>query len=124
MSAPTAPATATILFAHGSRDPAWRVPLDAVCEQVRLQGKGPCEMAFLEFMQPELPEALERLAGQGICRIRVMPLFWAAGKHVNHDLTAMVAAFRQRQPGVVVDVAPPLGEDEAVRASIAAWALR
>ena len=116
--------TATILFAHGSRDPAWRVPLDAVCQLVREQSQGPCEMAFLEFMQPELPDVLDQLAAQGVRHVRVMPLFWAAGKHVNHDLTGMVAAFRQRQPGVVVEVAPPLGEDEAVRASIAAWALR
>jgi sirohydrochlorin cobaltochelatase len=118
------PSAATLLFAHGSRDPAWRAPLDAVCELVRSQGQGPCEIAFLEFMQPELPHALDRLASQGLQHIRVMPLFWAAGKHVNHDLTDMVAAFRLRHPEVVVHVAPPLGDDAAVRASIAAWALR
>ena len=116
--------TAILLFAHGSRDPAWRTPLDAVCALVREQSPGPCEIAFLEFMQPELPDALDQLAVKGVGHIRVMPLFWAAGKHVNRDLQDMVAAFRQRHPVVVVDVAPPLGDDAAVRASIAAWVLQ
>jgi len=115
--------TAILLFAHGSRDPAWRLPLDAVLEQVQNQHPGPCRLAFLELMQPSLVDTLAELAGLGCQHIRVMPLFWAAGKHVNRDLIDIVAAFLERQPDVRVEIAEPLGESPQMRRAIADWAL-
>jgi sirohydrochlorin cobaltochelatase len=52
----TAPMTqATILFAHGSRDPLWRLPIEAVATQMR-QTTPLCEVrcAYLELTQPDL----------------------------------------------------------------------
>jgi sirohydrochlorin cobaltochelatase len=115
--------TAILLFAHGSRDPAWRLPLDAVLEQVQSQHPGPCRLAFLELMQPSLPDALAELAGLGCSPIRVMPLFWAAGKHVNRDLINIVAAFLEEHPEVRVEIAAPLGDNPQMRRAIADWAL-
>jgi sirohydrochlorin cobaltochelatase len=115
--------TAILLFAHGSRDPAWRLPLDAVLGQVQSQHAGPCRLAFLELMQPSLVDALADLSGLGCTHIRVMPLFWAAGKHVNRDLIDIVAAFLERQPDVQVEIAAPLGESPQMRRAIADWAL-
>ena len=34
------PHTGVILFAHGSRDPLWRLPIDAVAQQMRLRWPG------------------------------------------------------------------------------------
>ena len=117
------PHTAIVLFAHGSRDPAWRLPLEAVLARVQSQHPGLCRLAFLELMQPQLPDTLADLAAQGCQQIRVMPLFWAAGKHVNRDLVDIVATFSQTQPDVRVEVTPPLGDNAPMRDAIASWAL-
>lgn len=117
------PDTAIVLFAHGSRDPAWRLPLEAVLVRVQSQHPGPCRLAFLELMQPSLEDTLADLAALGCRHIRVMPLFWAAGKHVNRDLVDIVAAFAQRQPEVRIETAPPLGDNALIRDAIANWAL-
>ena len=115
--------TAILLFAHGSRDPAWRLPLDAVLEQVQSQHPGPSRLAFLELMQPSLVDTLAELAGLGCRHIRVLPLFWAAGRHVNRDLIDIVATFLERQPDVRVEIATPLGDNPQMRRAIADWAL-
>ena len=114
---------ALLLFAHGSRDPAWRVPLDAVRDQVATQHPGACVLGFLEFMQPSLDEALDGLALAGERHIQVLPLFWASGKHVRADLANALAAFGQRHPGVRVDVSASLGEAPAMQEAIAQWAV-
>ena len=114
---------ALLLFAHGSRDPAWRAPLDAVCQRIAAQHPGPCDLAFLEFMQPELPDALMALAQAGERAIVVVPLFWASGKHIKTDLTEAVDRFSLAHPKVTVIVATALGEATAVQVALADYAL-
>ena len=116
--------TGLILFAHGSRDPAWCTPLQAIAEQVQAQYGGTTRLAYLEFMAPDLPTALAELAAAGCQSLRVMPLFWAAGKHVNRDLTAIVASFAEQHPKLQLSIAKPLGDDALVRAAVAQWAVR
>ena len=116
-------APALLLFAHGSRDPAWRAPLDAVCQRIAAQHAGRCELAFLEFMQPELPDALQALAQAGERSIVIVPLFWARGKHLKTGLSVAVAQFVQTHPDVDVRVATALGEAQAVQIALADYAL-
>jgi sirohydrochlorin cobaltochelatase len=114
---------ALLLFAHGSRDPAWRAPLDAVCQRIAAQHPGRCQLAFLEFMQPELPDALQALAQAGERSIVIVPLFWASGKHIKTDLNEAVSQFVQAHPGIGVRVATALGEAQAVQMALADYAL-
>jgi sirohydrochlorin cobaltochelatase len=114
---------ALLLFAHGSRDPAWREPLDAVCQRIAVQHPGHCELAFLEFMQPELADALQALAQEGEQSIVVVPLFWASGKHIKTDLNEIIDRFSQAHPKVTVKVATALGEAKVVQAALADYAL-
>ena len=114
---------ALLLFAHGSRDPAWRAPLDAVCQRIAAQHRGRCELAFLEFMQPELPDALVAFAQAGERAIVVVPLFWASGKHIKTDLNEAIAHFTQAHPEVSVRVATALGEASMVQTALADYAL-
>lgn len=114
---------ALLLFAHGSRDPAWRAPLDAVCQRIAAQHPGRCDLAFLEFMQPELPDALQALAQAGERSVVVVPLFWASGKHIKTDLNEAIDRFTQAHPEVQVQVATALGEASAVQVALADYAL-
>lgn len=114
---------ALLLFAHGSRDPAWRAPLDAVCQRIAAQHPGRCDLAFLEFMQPELPDALQALAQAGERSVVVVPLFWASGKHIKTDLSEAIDRFVQAHPEVSVHAATALGEAQAVQIALADYAV-
>ena len=82
---------AIILFGHGSRDPRWAQTLHAVAKQ--LQSDHPTRVvrcAYLEFMQPGLPETLRSLYAEGLRHVRVAPVILAAGGHVLLELPELV----------------------------------
>lgn len=111
-----------ILFAHGSRDPAWRAPFDRVAARVRaLRPDGQVVVAFLEFAAPSLPDAVADAAARGATAIRIVPMFLGLGGHLRHDMPGIVEAARARAPGVEVTVTPSLGEAEEVLQAMAAW---
>ncbi len=114
-----------LLFAHGARDPNWALPFEAVARRVRAADAGvPVALAYLEFMTPGLVEAGASLAGQGCDQVEVLPLFLGAGGHVRKDLPALLAELRQRHPQVQWILRRAVGEDDAVIAAMADWALR
>lgn len=82
----------------------------------------PVELAFLELMTPSLPDVIDRLAGQGIQHIRIMPLFLAAGGHTRRDLVNLVDEARQRWPECQFETSPTLTESEEIRDAIVSWA--
>ena len=109
-----------ILFAHGSRDPAWREPFERLLADLRERDPArPVVLAFLELMTPSLPEALEAMAAAGTTAIRVVPLFLAPGRHTRRDLPGLVADFLDRRPGVDVAIAPTVLESAVLRAALA-----
>jgi sirohydrochlorin cobaltochelatase len=113
--------TAIVLFAHGSRDPEWAAPFRAI--QRKLTDAKPdvqVELAFLELMQPSLPEAVDRLAASGCRRVTVAPLFMAQGAHLKRDLAALIGELRARHSIEIVAL-PAAGESEAVIDAISAW---
>lgn len=81
------------------------------------------ELAFLEFMQPELSPCVERLVAEGVHRICVLPLFIAQGGHLKRDLPLLLEELRQRHSGLQLDLCPPVGEAAAVIAAMAGYAL-
>ena len=111
--------SALVFFCHGSRDPDWRVPFERLAaEQRRLAPLAAVELAFLELMEPDLPTVIDRLAGRGQRRIRIVPLFLAAGRHTRQDLPALVVAAQQRWPGLQLSVDAALLDQPAVRTAI------
>ncbi|SDL96270.1 sirohydrochlorin cobaltochelatase [Oryzisolibacter propanilivorax] len=107
------PSHAIILLAHGSRDPLWRRPVEAV--QARLQAAQPdavVRCAYLELCPPTLHDVVQELATQGIRRIAVVPLFLGAGRHVREDLPLTVEALARAHPALQLRLAPHVGEDE------------
>ncbi len=62
----TTPTQGIVLFAHGSRDPLWRAPIEAVEAHIRAhQPAVAVRCAYLELSTPDLPQAVEDLVGQG-----------------------------------------------------------
>ncbi|MGW9435996.1 sirohydrochlorin chelatase [Streptomyces sp. NPDC055607] len=104
----TAPArrpAALVAVGHGSRDPRARATLLRLLDRVRVLRPGlDVRLAHIELNAPLLDETLADLAADGREAVLV-PLLFAPGHHVTHDLPAAVAAV----PGLRARVAAPLG---------------
>ena len=102
---------AIVLFAHGSRDPLWHRPMQAVAERVALRLPGAkVACAYLELSTPSLLDAVQALVEQGCTHVRVVPMFLGVGKHVREDLPVMLQALRDAHPQVVFEPLPAVGE--------------
>lgn len=113
-----------ILFAHGARDPRWADTVNAVAQRCRAQAPGvPVQCAFLEFMTPDLAQAVDLLVARGVTDLRVAPVFLAAGGHVLRDLPDRLADIAARHPGLSVQVGDALGSLPSVIDAMAASAL-
>ena len=103
---------AIILFGHGSRDPLWRLPIDAVAQRIRSQHPGtPVRCAFLELEQPALAAAAIELANAGARRITVVPMFLGTGRHAREDLPVLLEEVRLAHPEIEFTLQPAVGED-------------
>lgn len=113
-----------LLFAHGARDPNWAQPFHAVVERVRRAEPGrPVELAFLEFMDPDIATAGARLAAQGCREVSVVPLFLGAGGHVRKDLPQLLDALAAAHPQLQWRLQPAVGELDTVIEAMAQAAL-
>lgn len=111
MNTPSA-TRAIVFFAHGSRDPLWQAPMQAIAE--RAQALDPArvvQLAYLELCEPSLPEVVARVAGSGVTECAIMPLFLGMGRHAREDLPALLDQLRTAHPGVAFNLLPALGED-------------
>ena len=113
-----------VLFAHGSRDPQWRVPIEAVAAQIRARQPDTAVCcAYLEICAPTLPDAAALLIAGGVREIRVFPIFFGVGKHAREDLPLLIASIRAEHPGVRVELLPTAGEYDRLTALMADIAL-
>jgi sirohydrochlorin cobaltochelatase len=113
-----------VLLAHGSRDPQWRAPVEAVAERIRARQPGtPVCCAYLEICPPSLPEATARLITAGARQIRIFPIFFGVGKHAREDLPRLISRIRTEHPGVTIELLPSAGEYEQLTLLMADIAL-
>ncbi|MFF1505876.1 sirohydrochlorin chelatase [Streptomyces sp. NPDC058326] len=118
------PAPTLVAVGHGSRDPRARATLSRLLDRVRELRPGlDVRLAHIELNAPLLDTVLAELAAENRDAVLV-PLLFAPGYHVTHDLPAAVAAV----PALRARVAEPLGahpllvEALADRLAQAGWA--
>jgi sirohydrochlorin cobaltochelatase len=112
--------TAIVLFAHGSRDPAWQRPMLAVAQRIRDQlPQAWVACAYLELTEPSLTQAVAQAVTLGHVQIRVLPMFLGVGKHVREDLPILMAQLQHDHPQVQFDLQPAVGEQSAVLDALA-----
>jgi len=109
-----------VLFAHGSRDREWARPFEQLAAAVSSRVDGPVRLAYLEFMQPSLEKAIAAMVGEGVKRIRVVPVFLGAGSHVKEDLPRLIANARAQHPDTAIELEAAIGEQSKVVDAIAA----
>lgn len=101
-----------ILFAHGSRDPQWRRPVEAVALRIsQVQPAAQVRCAYLELCEPDLPSAAAALAQAGVTRLTVLPMFLGTGKHAREDLPLLIDQVRAAHPQIALEVLAAVGED-------------
>lgn len=116
--------TALILFAHGARDPEWANPMRRVQAAVRQRMSNvPVELAFLEFMAPNLADCVAGLVAEGADKIVVMPMFVARGGHLKKETPEMIETLRSTYPNVEFSLGNAIGEHELVVQAMATAAL-
>ena len=108
-----------VLFAHGSRDPEWARPFEALAATLSPKFDGPVKLAYLELMPPSLEEAIDSLVDAGVTAIRIVPIFLGQGAHVKDDLPKLAANARKKHPGIKIELEAPIGEQAAVIEAIA-----
>lgn len=105
----------TILLAHGSRDPLWRKPIEAVASHIQeLAPALHVRCAYLELTVPDLPTSAAELAALGVTSITVVPLFLGVGKHAREDLPLRMAELKSSHPQIAFHLRPAIGEEAQV----------
>lgn len=103
--------SAIILLAHGSRDPLWRRPIEAVRDHIAANHPDrPVRCAYLELCAPDLASAVAELAANA-SDITIVPLFLGTGRHAREDLPRMVEQLAGTHPHLHLRLQPPVGED-------------
>ena len=125
MSTSSSPeSSVVILFGHGAREPEWAAPMRRIREHMLVRPDAPAvELAFLEFMQPTLPDAIVRIAATGVQRIAIVPIFLGQGGHLKRDLPVLLEEARAAHPGCEITLATAAGEADPVVAAMADYAL-
>ncbi|HYD62276.1 MAG TPA: CbiX/SirB N-terminal domain-containing protein [Noviherbaspirillum sp.] len=113
-----------VLFAHGARDPRWAEPFRRLQQLTQAQLPDVAvSLAFLELMEPRLPELVKRLAQDGCKEVTVVPVFFGQGGHVLRDLPVMIDQLKQDYPDMKIDAVPAVGENADVLNAIARYCI-
>ena len=109
-----------LLYGHGARNPEWAEPFHRIRAAIKSRDpKALVEPGFLELMRPTFDEGVACLVEQGATEIVVVPIFMAAARdRAGAEFTP------DRHPGLVIELAAPVGEAETVLAAMADYALK
>jgi sirohydrochlorin cobaltochelatase len=106
---------ATILLAHGSRDPLWRIPMEKVAQCMReFDPQVQVRCAFLELTEPTMEVAVAELISIGARDITIVPMFLGIGKHAREDMPILVNGMKATYPETSFQLNPSVGEDTRV----------
>lgn len=104
---------ALILLAHGSRDPRWKAPFESLAVTLAARLSTPLRMAYMELCEPSLEATVAELRDSGIERADILPLFFAAGRHLREDVPGQITALSEAHPDIELTLLAPVGEHPA-----------
>ncbi len=106
---PHAEKSAALLIAHGSRRPEANRDLVDLAFAIRGRTQYPIvEVAYLEVVEPTIPQGARRCVEQGATRVSFLPYFLSAGAHVVEDLERIRADLALEFPVVRFVLCQPL----------------
>jgi len=108
---------ALIFLAHGSRREKSNQEVIDLVDSIRPQLGARfdrIDAAFLELVQPSLPDAIDDALRQGAQLVTIFPYFLNSGNHVDKDIPAIVYQFKERYPDRAFAVTDHFGKTEGV----------
>lgn len=124
MLTPSSSSEGIILFAHGSRDPLWHKPMQAVAQRItELEPRAHVRCAYLELTTPDLASTALELVDLGVTLITIVPMFLGVGRHAREDLPALVSELKAKYPSIQIQLKPSVGENPQLIEQLALIAL-
>ncbi|WP_456268293.1 CbiX/SirB N-terminal domain-containing protein [Kushneria sp. AK178] len=102
--------TALIVLAHGSTDSRWQAPFETLEQRLKARMSSPVRLAYMELCDPLLEDVVQQLHADGFDSIDILPLFFAAGRHLREDVPGQLDALRQEHPGLSLTLLDPVGQ--------------
>ena len=116
---------ALVLFAHGARAATWATPFERL-RDLTAACLPDCtvRLAFLELMEPRLPQTVAELVAAGVDEVTIVPVFLGQGGHLLRDLPLLADELRTTYPGLRLTIAGAVGEDPGVLAAMTDYCVR
>lgn len=102
-----------ILLAHGSRDKRWCETLEDGLKAMQQSLTQPVSLAYMEMATPSLENVIANQYAAGERHFTVLPLFFAAGRHLLIDVPKQLQALKQQYPDADFLLNEPLGKQNA-----------
>jgi sirohydrochlorin cobaltochelatase len=101
---------ACILVGHGSIHSDSGKAMIRIAARLREQGVAPIvEAGFLNYNEPTLAAAVQKVKRQGATAVIVQPYFLIDGQYASQDLPTLVQAVAADEPGLPFTIAATLG---------------
>lgn len=112
---------AVVLFGHGARDPQWAEPLKSLQAMLteRFGDSHVIELAFLELMEPSLPQVVKCLSLGGINQIDIIPVFFGRGGHLKKDFPVLLSDLQCAYPEIKINATEAVGQWDAMWQALA-----
>jgi sirohydrochlorin cobaltochelatase len=104
--------TKLILLAHGSRDNNWCQTFENGLKIINQRLDQDATLAYMEMATPSFENVVSTYYLQGIKKVRVLPLFFAAGRHLLHDVPEKISDLQSNLEGLEIELLKNVGEYE------------
>ena len=101
-----------ILLAHGSRDPCWCATLESGLSVINRQLVEDASLAYLEMASPSLESVIIKYYMRGTRHFSVLPLFFAQGRHLLHDVPEKIRKMHDQFDGARITLLDAVGQQE------------
>lgn len=101
-----------VFVAHGSKKASSNDEVLALVERLNVKkapGKADITAAFLEFAQPDIPQAVKAKIDAKCTCIDIYPYFLNTGKHVGTDIPQIIEELKKLYPDTVFRILPHFG---------------
>ena len=102
-----------ILLAHGSPDPRWRGTFEAGLAAIRPRLVNNTSLAYMEMASPTLHDVIRGEYEQGTTRYIIVPLFFAAGRHLLEDVPRQIDELKESFANIDIELRDAVGENSA-----------
>lgn len=101
-----------IILGHGSRREDANDEIREITRKLQTKNpQGKYQVAFLEFGNPSLVEAIESLLEENVHKVIIMPMFLTVGNHMHRDIPGKLLRLKTTYPDVKFVFAKHLGPD-------------